>query len=146
MTMEPVHSCFHHFASAPSPANEHAALLEEPEGTQVDPDLPFLVDAHVHLFPDGVSRAVWRWFDKYAWPLRHPILAPEVIRFLLSRGVGHIVALHYSHVPGMARSMNRYVSEICKNEHRVTALATVLPGEPGAVEILEEAFAMGLAG
>ncbi len=146
MTMEPAHACFQHFAPRPSHAHERPTDLDEPEGTRVDPDLPFLVDAHVHLFPDGVSHAIWRWFDRYAWPIRHKILAPDVIRFLLSRGVGHIVALHYAHVPGMARSMNRYVSEICKNEPRVTALATVLPGEPGAVEILEEAFAMGLAG
>lgn len=146
MTMEHAHSCFQHFASPPSQPEDRSWVQDEPEGARVDPDLPFLVDAHVHLFPDGVSRAIWRWFDKYAWPLRHQILAPDVIRFLLSRGVGHIVALHYSHVPGMARSMNRYVSEICKNEPRVTALATVLPGEPGAAEILEEAFAMGLAG
>ncbi|HWL87163.1 MAG TPA: amidohydrolase family protein [Polyangiaceae bacterium] len=119
---------------------------EDPEGTSVDPDLPFVVDAHVHLFPDRVFQAIWRWFETHAWPIRYQLPTPEVIRFLLSRGVGHIVALHYAHAPGMARSMNRYISEICRNEPRVTGLATVLPGEPGAEEILEEAFLLGLSG
>ena len=126
--------------SAPLPA------LDDEEGARVDPDLPDVVDAHVHLFPDPVFEAIWRWFDRYGWPIRYKLHTPEVIRFLLERGVGHLVALHYAHVPGMARSMNRYMAEVCRNEPRVTGVATVLPGEPDAVAVLEEAFALGLRG
>ena len=121
------------------------AVTDE-EGAHVDPDLPYVVDAHVHLFPDRVFEAIWRWFDDHGWPIRHKLKTPETIEFLLSRGVGHIVALHYAHTAGMARTLNRYIAEATKEEPRVTALATVLPGEPDAVAILEEAFAMGLKG
>jgi predicted TIM-barrel fold metal-dependent hydrolase len=121
------------------------AVADE-EGACVDPDLPFVVDAHVHLFPDRVFQAIWRWFDDHGWPIRHKLKTPETIEFLLSRGVGHIVALHYAHTAGMARMLNRYIAEATKDEPRVTPLATVLPGEPDAVAILEEAFAMGLKG
>ncbi|MDB4997102.1 MAG: amidohydrolase [Myxococcaceae bacterium] len=123
-----------------------APALDDAEGDRVDASLPPVVDAHVHLFPDPVFAAIWRWFDEHGWPIRHKLKTPEVISFLLDRGVSHIVALHYAHKPGMARGLNAYLAEVCKNEPRVTGMATVLPGEPGARAILEEAFALGLEG
>lgn len=122
------------------------SALHDPEGDRVDPELPYVVDAHVHLFPDSVFQAIWRWFDAYGWPIRYKLKTPAVIDFLLSRGIGHIVALHYAHKPGMARWLNSYITEICREQPRVTGLATVMPGEPEAEAILEEAFASGLAG
>src|SRR5262249_38087646 len=107
---------------------------------------PEVVDAHVHLFPDGVFAALWRWFDAYAWPVRYRFTTPEVISFLLSRGVSRLVALHYAHKPGMARALNAYMAEVCRREPRVTGLATVSPGEPSAGAILRDAFASGLSG
>jgi predicted TIM-barrel fold metal-dependent hydrolase len=120
--------------------------LEDAEGARLPEGLPPVVDAHVHLFPDGVFEAVWRWFEQYGWPIRYKLHTPAVLRFLLSRGVGHVVALHYAHKPGMARALNAYMAEVVRAEPRVLGLATVLPGEPGAVAILEEAFAAGLRG
>jgi hypothetical protein len=69
-----------------------------------------------------------------------------VIQFLLSRGVSRIVALHYAHKPGMARFLNEYMAGLCRTEPRVIGLATVHPGEEGAVSILKDAFASGLHG
>ncbi len=120
--------------------------LDDEEGPRVDPGLPPVVDAHVHLFPDGVFEAIWRWFGKYGWPVRYQLKTPEVVAFLLSRGVSRIVALSYAHKPGMARTLNRYMAEVCRAEPRVHGLATVMPGEPGATQVLDEALALGLRG
>jgi uncharacterized protein len=120
--------------------------VDDLEGARVPPGLPPVIDAHVHLFPDRVFEAVWRWFDNYGWPIRYKIYSRQVVEFLLSRGIERVVALHYSHNPGMARVLNKYVAEIARAEPRVIGFATVLPGEPGALEILEEAFAAGLRG
>jgi predicted TIM-barrel fold metal-dependent hydrolase len=120
--------------------------LNDEEGPRLPEGLPPVVDAHVHLFPDGVFEAVWRWFDQYGWPIRYKLHTPQVVSFLLSRGVHRVVALHYAHKPGMARFLNSYVAEVARAEPRVLGLATVLPGEEGAAEILAEAFAAGLKG
>ncbi|MBF5043630.1 amidohydrolase family protein [Aggregicoccus sp. 17bor-14] len=120
--------------------------LQDAEGARLPEGLPPVVDAHVHVFPDRVFEAVWRWFEQYGWPIRYPLHTPQVLQFLFSRGVGHVVALHYAHKPGMARMLNAYAAAVQREEPRVLALATVLPGEPGAVSILEEAFAQGLRG
>ena len=116
------------------------------EGPCLPDLLPPVVDAHVHLFPDAVFDALWKWFDTHAWPVRYKLRTPQVIRFLLDRGLSHVVALHYSHRAGMARVLNAYIAEVCRTEPRVIGLATVFPGEPGAVQILEDAFAAGLKG
>ncbi|QRK09015.1 amidohydrolase [Archangium violaceum] len=120
--------------------------LDDEEGPRLPEGLPPVVDSHVHLFPDGVFEAVWRWFDQYGWPIRYKLHTPQVVSFLLSRGVHRVVALHYAHKPGMARFLNAYIAEVARAEPRVWGLATVLPGEEGAADILAEAFAAGLKG
>jgi predicted TIM-barrel fold metal-dependent hydrolase len=120
-------------------------MLDDVEGERLPAALPPVADAHVHLFPDRLFAAVRQWFDSYGWRVRYRMESLEVIEFLLGRGVGHIVALQYAHKPGIARALNRYMVELCAASPRIVGAATVFPGEAGAVEILEEAFADGLA-
>jgi len=122
------------------------SALGDEEGAQLPSGLPPVVDAHVHLFPDAVFEAVWRWFEQYGWPIRYKLHTPKVLDFLFARGVSQVVALHYSHKPGMAEFLNQYMVEVCRNEPRVLGLATVLPGEPDAAGILERAFTAGVRG
>lgn len=126
----------------------HGALpgIDDAEGPRLPRSLPPVIDAHVHLFPDGVFDALWRWFRAYAWPVRYPLYARQVIDFQLSRGVEHLVALHYAHKPGMAAALNTSMAALVADEPRVTGVATVLPGEPDAVEVLAAGFDAGLRG
>ncbi len=127
-------------AAGPLPA------IDDEEGLAVPQALRPLVDAHVHLFAPPVFEALWRWFETHGWPIRYRLHAEQVIDFQLSRGVDHLVALHYAHKPGLARSMNEFMTGITADRPRVTGLATVLPGEPDAGQILADAFAAGLGG
>jgi uncharacterized protein len=120
--------------------------INDEEGLHLPESLPPVVDAHVHLFPDGVFEALWTWFETNAWPIRYKFKTPQVIDFLFSRGVKNIVALHYAHKPGMAKFLNEYMAQVAQNDSRVIALATVLPGESGAVDILKQGFQNGLRG
>lgn len=120
--------------------------LDDEEGAHLSSALPPVLDAHVHLFPDPVFDAIWRWFDNHGWPIRYKLHTPAVVAHLLARGVERIVALHYAHKPGMARALNAYMAGVVAAEPRVLGVATVLPGEPGARAILEEGFAAGLRG
>jgi predicted TIM-barrel fold metal-dependent hydrolase len=120
--------------------------LSDPEGTAVPEGLT-VIDAHVHLFPPRVFDALWRWFETNAWPIRYRLYAEDTIEFLLSRGVKRIVGLHYSHQPGMARVLNRFAADLAAAHSQVTALGTVLPGEPDAEAVVKEAFEdLGLHG
>jgi uncharacterized protein len=119
---------------------------DELEGERVAEGLPPVVDGHVHVFPDPVFDALWRWFEAHAWPIRYKLRAPETVRFLLDRGVSRVVALHYAHKPGMSRALNHFAARLAEHEPRMLAFGTVLPGEPDAADVLREAKALGLVG
>lgn len=120
--------------------------LNDPEGVSVPASLPPAVDAHVHLFPRGLFAAIWNWFDNFGWPIRYRLASREITDFLFSRGIEHIVALHYAHAPGIAAQLNSYMAGLCAENPRITGTATVFPGEENARRILQEGFGMGLKG
>ena len=125
----------------------HLPTLDDLEDATVPSGFPTVVDAHVHVFPENIFKAIRRWFDEYAWHIRYQLPAAGIFDFLLSHGVSHIVALQYAHVPGIARHLNQYMAAQRQAfSGRVTGLATVYPGEPGADTILQEAFDAGLGG
>ena len=123
-------------------------FLNDPEGDGLPPGLPRVIDAHVHIFPDKIFSAVRSWFDAHAWKIRYQEKSENLISFLLDHGVSRVVALQYVHKPGIASSLNHYMSKICQGfQGRVIGMATVFPGEKGGgVRILEQAFDAGLCG
>jgi hypothetical protein len=123
-------------------------LLNDAEEKEVPKSLgpAPVVDAHVHLFPERVFEAIWRWFDENAWPVRYRLPSERVIEFLATRGVSSVVALHYAHKPGMAAALNAYGLDLAKRFSCVIPTATVFPGEPGARDLLRRAFGEGARG
>jgi len=127
--------------------NTKLPSINDKEESFVPAGLPPVIDAHVHVFPEGIFSAVWQWFEKHGWSIRYQLRTGRLFEFLLSRGVAHIVALQYAHKPGISRQLNRYMEKKCRTyPNQITGMATVLPGEAHAEEILQEAFDAGLGG
>ncbi len=101
------------------------------------------IDAHVHIFPERLFAAIWRWFDENAWQIRYRLVAREVDAFLGDHGVERYVALNYSHAPGLAESLNRFTLDFANSHPRCVPCATVFPGEPNAEHILDRALSAG---
>ena len=121
--------------------------INDREGATVPAGLPEVVDAHVHIFPQYIFSAIWQWFETHAWHIRYRLKTSQIFDFLLSRGITHIVALHYAHKPGIASKLNRYMARKCQQyPDQITGIATVFPGEKNAAGILNEAFSFGLGG
>lgn len=121
-------------------------LVADEEGARVPEGLR-LFDAHVHLFPERLFHAIWRWFDQHAWPIRYRLHAEQVVEFLSSHGVNRFTALVYAHKPGMAGSLNAFVAGLARAHACVVPLGTVMPGEPDAGRIVREALdKLGLRG
>lgn len=102
-----------------------------------------IIDAHVHIFPPRVFAAIWRWFDQNAWSIRYRLEAEQIDAFFAERGVNRYLGLHYAHAPGMAAVLNEFVRDFAASHPRCIPCATVLPGEPGAEAIVDEALAAG---
>ena len=127
--------------------NPKMPSVNDREGSKVPAGLPRVIDAHVHIFPRSIFSAIQKWFDENAWHIRYQMSSSRIFEFLLSHGIKHIIALQYAHKPGIARQLNRYMSEKCREyDNRVTGMATVFPGENNAEGILQEAFDSGLGG
>lgn len=117
-------------------------LINDQEDVNVPAGLPSIIDAHVHIFPRNIFSSVWKWFDRNGWCIRYRLTSSEVLAFLLSRGVHHVVAFQYAHKAGIARDLNNYMVEKCiEYGSSVTGMATVFPGEKDAVGILREGVA-----
>lgn len=129
-----------------SPERAPLEAMGDEEQRALPSALPPVIDAHVHLFPDRVLAALWSWFERYAWPIRYKLSAPDTASFLFARGVSRIVALHYGHKPGMSRALNTFVAELAKADPRIVPLGTVLPGEPDALAVIDEIAQLGFAG
>ena len=119
----------------------------DPEGDCLPSGISCVIDAHVHVFPDRTFQAVRNWFDTHAWRIRYRDTSENLIRFLLDRGVAHVIALQYAHKPGIARELNTYMAGLCRRfPGQVTGMATVFPGEADAADSLVDAFDQGLGG
>ncbi|KAF9427111.1 hypothetical protein BGZ94_005469 [Podila epigama] len=128
-----------------------------------------IIDAHVHVFPQKLMDAVWTFFENFYWPVRYKeTYLKSRADFLVERGVHHVVLLVYAHKNGIARELNRFLAKTVDDMNArytsftpgspsgsgslrprrvASGLGTVMPGEPGAVEILVEAFTtLNLAG
>jgi predicted TIM-barrel fold metal-dependent hydrolase len=120
--------------------------VDEAEGAALPGALPPVVDAHVHVFERALFEAIWRWFDRWGWPIRYRLGPDEVVAFLRARGVRGMVLLHYAHKPGIARRMNAFVAEIARRTPGAIGLATVHPDDADPAGVLAEGFAAGLRG
>ena len=91
--------------------------------------------------------AIWRWFDRHAWNIQYRLYADDVLAHFAAHGVARVVGLCYSHVPEMARDLNRFMAELARaHPDQLIAFGTVLPGEPNAEAIIDEALRLGLRG
>ncbi|KAF9581040.1 hypothetical protein BGW38_002092 [Lunasporangiospora selenospora] len=94
--------------------------------------------------------AVWGFYDSFYWPVNYKkTFTASKADFLIDQGLSHVVLLVYAHKNGIARELNRFLANMVQDmnqrygrgQRRVASgLATVMPGEPDAVEILTEAF------
>jgi uncharacterized protein len=105
------------------------------------------IDAHVHLHPEGLARAIERWFVEHGWVPGHRFEPAAVADSLRARGVERFCFFSYAHKPGMARELNRWLSTQARRLPEAVALGTLHPDDPDLDEVAREATGdLGLRG
>lgn len=69
-------------------------------------------DAHVHLFPERIFKAIWRWFAQAGWEI--PFANWELeqyVAYLQKMGMERAFLLTYAHKPDISLELNRWVRE-----------------------------------
>jgi hypothetical protein len=99
------------------------------------------LDAHVHLFPDKLFRAIWRWFDEAGWII--PYAGWNLSAFLqelAAMGVDRSFVLPYAHKPDISLELNRWIDRLCRKHPRLIPFAAVHPEDERLWEVLETAL------
>ena len=61
-----------------------------------------IIDFHVHLFPDRLFDAIWRYFqDRIGLNVLYRLYYRECVDYLRAQGVGTIVYSNYAHKEGL---------------------------------------------
>lgn len=107
-----------------------------------------MVDAHVHMFPERLFRAVRAaLMEAFGWQFEHGTDPLELWRFLSCSGVERFFLLNYAHKPGMSSQLNRWNFEVGQKLPAAIPFAAIHPGDEKLVDIAQEAVGpLGLAG
>ncbi len=123
----------------PAPASTNSTMTEFP--------VDGVVDAHVHLMPDRLMRAIREALTEAAgWTFDHPTDRESIERTLAAAGVERYVALPYAHRPGVAGDLNTWVCEAADRSDRAIPFATVHAGDDDVGGVVERAFDRGARG
>ncbi|KKM12191.1 hypothetical protein SY88_04935 [Clostridiales bacterium PH28_bin88] len=94
-------------------------------------------DAHVHMFPERLFEAIWRWFDRDGWRIPYTNWsAKDMDDYLAGMGVERAFLLPYAHKPGMSMELNAWVRDFCQTHHRYIPFAAVHPDDSNLEEVL----------
>jgi predicted TIM-barrel fold metal-dependent hydrolase len=99
------------------------------------------IDAHTHLHPDRLFRAIRRWFAEHTdWTLTYPTESERVAAFLRQRGVERFAYFSYAHKPGIAREINRWLHATSRGLPDGIPLGTVHAADEKPLAVAEEAL------
>jgi len=87
-------------------------------------------DSHVHLFPNKLFKAIFRWFHRNNWNIPHRGLSlEEYTEYLKNMGVECAYLLTYAHKPNMSMELNKWVRDFCRQYPWFIPFACVHPGD-----------------
>lgn len=97
------------------------------------------IDAHVHAFPDRLALAVRSRLSERA-PLPGSPLLADVAAAVLEQGFDGAWILPYAHRPGVAASVNEWMSSAAAEFPWLTPGATIHPGDEDLPQLVERAL------
>jgi len=97
-----------------------------------------IIDFHVHLFPDRLFDAIWKYFSRnYQFDVIHQIYYRECINYLREKGVGPIVYSNYAHRKGIADNLNEWNLRVLEAYPDLYCLAAYHPDDDDALLMAE---------
>ena len=102
---------------------------------------PELWDTHIHLFPEKLMGAIYRYFSaNYRWHLPFPAATAPLIKHLREDGVKRAFVLAYVHKPGLSGQVNRWLASLAAEQPWLIPFGAVHPSDPDLQSVLSEAL------
>jgi uncharacterized protein len=102
-----------------------------------------VIDIHVHFFPPGVFRAIWRYFETPThglWNVKYKLHGIQHVQTLKNEGVKRFASLVYAHKPGLAGYLNDFISESADRFPELIPFGTVFVGDGQSEKVARQLF------
>ncbi|MCC6972232.1 MAG: amidohydrolase family protein [Phycisphaerales bacterium] len=97
-----------------------------------------IIDFHVHLFPDRLFDAIWRYFqDRIGLNVLYRLYYRECVDYLRAQGVGTIVYSNYAHKEGLTRVLNEWNRRVLDEIPNLFCFAPYHPDDGDALAMAE---------
>ena len=97
-----------------------------------------IIDFHVHLFPDRLFDAIWRYFeDRIGLKVLYRLHYRECVDYLRAQGVGPIVYSNYAHKEGVTRVLNEWNLKVLDEIPDLYCFAPYHPDDGDALAMAE---------
>lgn len=97
-----------------------------------------IIDFHVHLFPDPLFNAIWKFFSKhYSWEILQKKYYQQSINYLKDQGVTPIVYSNYAHKKGVAKALNDWNIDILNRNENLYCFAAFHPDDEDCLTMAE---------
>ena len=104
------------------------------EGLQTH-DIPLLLDAHSHWFPENVEQKIWRYFDRHYWKVTYRFPGEERLAWMRRNGVRRFAALNYAHRPAMAAWLNEWSANFAQTVPEAIPCGTFFTEPEAAMDV-----------
>ncbi|MCF6094942.1 amidohydrolase family protein [Microaerobacter geothermalis] len=96
-------------------------------------------DAHVHLFPNSLLKAIYYWFERAGWKIWYrDQWTPQLVSHMDSIGIKKALVLGYAHKPGMSLELNQWLHELQKSYHHLFPLGCIHQEDENIEEIVSK--------
>jgi uncharacterized protein len=87
------------------------------------------IDAHIHLYPETLMNAIYRYFERLGWVFPHHMNITDNLAYLKNLEVDKAFLLLYAHKSGMSHSLNEWAYELCTQQPHLIPFGSYFPDD-----------------
>ncbi|WP_226986714.1 amidohydrolase family protein [Carboxydothermus hydrogenoformans] len=106
-----------------------------------------IIDGHVHLLPDKLMRAIYRWFEEnLSWDMPFKYDLEGYLNYLESLGISEMMVLGYVHKPEMSWGLNEWLNNVKEKYPQVKPYLAVHQDDRDKGKMVREFLGKGFLG
>jgi uncharacterized protein len=87
------------------------------------------IDTHIHLYPEKLMEAIYRYFERLNWNLPHRYNVSGALDYLKQADAEKAFVLLYAHKANMSRELNKWAHQLCRQHPHLIPFASYFPDD-----------------
>jgi len=106
-----------------------------------------IIDGHVHILPDKLLRAIYRWFEtNLGWEMPFQYDLEGYLGYLKEMGMSEVMALGYAHKAGMSWDLNEWLFNVKEKSPEIRPYLAVHQDDIEKEKMVREYLRKGFLG